>query len=106
MTGTTNIAQDSKSQPWKSVWPPASGVANQDSAVLDGLSDNELTNQRAYGSHASNTKGKIVHIMSTMCRCNNSQLDHESNKYHYRNLVQLAGMLFGVMRHTLPADSL
>lgn len=72
MIGATNTAQDSKSQPWKSVWPPASGVAQQDMAIPDSLSGDELTNQRAFGSHASNTKGRIVHLTQTMCRCNNS----------------------------------
>jgi hypothetical protein len=51
----------SKSQPWKNVWPPPAGTTDQ-AAIPDGLSTEEVTNQRAYGSHASNTKGKIVHI--------------------------------------------
>ena len=73
MTVTTNTAQDSKPQPWKSVWPPTSGVAHRNTAIPESLSDDELTSQRAYGSHASNTKGKIVHITKTMCKCNNTQ---------------------------------
>jgi len=49
-------------QPWKAVWPPAEGVADQATTIPAGLSAEETANQRAYGSHASNTKGRIVHI--------------------------------------------
>ncbi|KAK0730862.1 hypothetical protein B0H67DRAFT_444930, partial [Lasiosphaeris hirsuta] len=51
-------------QPWKRVWPPAAtrSTATRDNATADDLSVEELTNQRAFGSHASNTKGKIAHI--------------------------------------------
>ncbi|KAK7191275.1 hypothetical protein DPSP01_008346 [Paraphaeosphaeria sporulosa] len=49
-------------QPWKSVWPPAEKVADQADVIPEGISAEEVTNQRAYGSHASNTKGRIVHL--------------------------------------------
>lgn len=48
-------------QPWKSVWPPAQ-VVDQANTIPEGLSSEEVTNQRAFGSHASNTKGRIVHL--------------------------------------------
>jgi hypothetical protein len=51
-----------KTQPWKSVWPPTEQVVDQANVIPHGLSSEEVTNQRAYGSHASNTKGKIVHL--------------------------------------------
>ncbi|KAF2838488.1 hypothetical protein M501DRAFT_934607 [Patellaria atrata CBS 101060] len=56
------MAAAEQTQPWKAVWPPVSGVSDQASTIPDGLSAEEVTNQRAYGSHASNTKGRIVHI--------------------------------------------
>lgn len=49
-------------QPWKSVWP-APAVAAVQTAPQE-LSHEEMTNQRSFGSHASNTKGRIVHIKS------------------------------------------
>ena len=63
-----NNTQDTKAQPWKSVWPPTSAVAQRDITASSGLSKDEMTNQRAYGSHASNTKGRIVHISKTACK--------------------------------------
>jgi len=51
-------------QPWKSVWPPAGETIDGANIIPDGLSAEEVTNQRAFGSHASNTKGRIVHITS------------------------------------------
>jgi len=67
MTGNTadNSQGEIKAQPWKKVWPPVEGVAPSNAALPEGLSNEELTNQRAFGSHASNTKGRIVHIKST-----------------------------------------
>lgn len=56
------MAPTQKTQPWKSIWPPTKNAANNDAVIPDGLSDEEMINQRAYGSHASNTKGRIVHI--------------------------------------------
>ncbi|KAF2452477.1 hypothetical protein BDY21DRAFT_359302, partial [Lineolata rhizophorae] len=56
------MTQPGKAQPWKSVWPPPEGVVDQATTIPEGLSDEEMTNQRAYGSHASNSKGRIVHI--------------------------------------------
>jgi hypothetical protein len=45
-------------------------------------------------------------------RATNPNFDHESNEYHYRNLMQFAGTLFRVIsfargktRHVLPAES-
>lgn len=46
----------------KSVWPPAEKVADQADVIPEGISAEEVTNQRAYGSHASNSKGRIVHL--------------------------------------------
>ena len=54
------MTQTQQSQPWKAVWPPAQVEA---AAIPENLSTEEMTNQRAYGSHASNTKGRIVHIV-------------------------------------------
>ncbi|KAF2839193.1 hypothetical protein M501DRAFT_1016273 [Patellaria atrata CBS 101060] len=48
-------------QPWKAVWPPVNAV-DQAAVIPEGLSAEEVANQRAFGSHASNTKGRIVHI--------------------------------------------
>ncbi|KAK3363127.1 hypothetical protein B0T25DRAFT_562153 [Lasiosphaeria hispida] len=61
---TNNAAQESQAQPWKRVWPPAAtrSTTSRDHAAAEDISVEELTNQRAFGSHASNTKGKIVHI--------------------------------------------
>ncbi|MCJ1456012.1 hypothetical protein MMC28_006369 [Mycoblastus sanguinarius] len=46
-----------KSQPWKMFWPPADVVAAQGE-----LTTEEMNLQRSYGTHASNTKGKIFAI--------------------------------------------
>lgn len=46
-----------KSQPWKKFWPPQDGVAAQIE-----LTPEEMNLQRSYGTHASNTKGKIFAI--------------------------------------------
>lgn len=56
------MAPTGKVQPWKAVWPPAEGVPDRATTIPEALSTEEMTNQRAYGSHASNTKGRIVHI--------------------------------------------
>lgn len=48
-------------QPWKSVWP-APGAQDQAQTMADNVSREEMTNQRSFGSHASNTKGRIVHL--------------------------------------------
>ena len=46
-----------KSQPWKKNWPP------QDSATADvQMTPEQLDLQRSYGTHASNTKGRIFEI--------------------------------------------
>ncbi|KAF2727122.1 hypothetical protein EJ04DRAFT_392959, partial [Polyplosphaeria fusca] len=50
-----------QTQPWKAVWPPVN-VIDQANAIPEGLSAEEVANQRAYGSHASRTKGRVVHI--------------------------------------------
>jgi hypothetical protein len=49
----------SKSQPWKAAWPPEETNAAQ----LE-LTPEEMDLQRSYGTHASNTKGKIFAIDS------------------------------------------
>lgn len=54
-------------QPWKAVWPAAPGIADQATTVSANLSAEEMTNQRAFGSHASNTKGRIVHLKKSDC---------------------------------------
>lgn len=53
-------------QPWKNVWPaPATAI---EQAVAQDLSHEEMTNQRSFGSHASNTKGRIVHLKKSNCK--------------------------------------
>jgi hypothetical protein len=49
----------SKNQPWKASWPPA-----EDNAAQVELTPEEMDLQRSYGTHASNTKGKIFAIDS------------------------------------------
>ncbi|KXX80001.1 hypothetical protein MMYC01_202395 [Madurella mycetomatis] len=49
-------------QPWKTVWPAPTGAPDQAQTIPDNLSREEMTNQRSFGSHASNTKGRIVHL--------------------------------------------
>jgi hypothetical protein len=49
----------SKSQPWKASWPPVEAVTAQVE-----LTPEEMDLQRSYGTHASNTKGKIFAIDS------------------------------------------
>lgn len=51
-----------ETQPWKSVWPAEETASNQAATIPKDLSEEELTNKRAYGTHASNSKGRIVHI--------------------------------------------
>jgi hypothetical protein len=46
-----------KSQPWKAVWPP-----QETQAAHIELTAEEMDLQRSYGTHASNTKGKIFAI--------------------------------------------
>lgn len=53
---TTAIRDGQKSQPWKKFWPP------QDVAAQTVLTPEEMNLQRSYGTHASNTKGKIFAI--------------------------------------------
>ena len=45
-----------KTQPWKQNWPP------QDIAGQEQLTPEQQNLQRSYGTHASNTKGKIFAI--------------------------------------------
>ena len=49
-------------QPWKAVWPAPATAVDQSQAIPDNLSREEMTNQRSFGSHASNTKGRVVHL--------------------------------------------
>ncbi|RYO92114.1 hypothetical protein DL764_008183 [Monosporascus ibericus] len=46
-----------KSQPWKQFWPPTEGLAAEVQPTLE-----EMNLQRSYGTHASNTKGRIFTI--------------------------------------------
>ncbi len=52
-------------QPWKAVWPPTQGAVAP--SAPQNLSSEEMANQRAFGSHASNTKGRIVHLTKSDC---------------------------------------
>ena len=54
---TTTSRDGQKSQPWKKFWPPQDGVG-----VQVELTAEEMNLQRSYGTHASNTKGKIFVI--------------------------------------------
>jgi len=54
---STQIENGQKSQPWKKFWPPQQG----DAAQVE-LTPEEMNLQRSYGTHASNTKGKIFAI--------------------------------------------
>lgn len=45
-----------KSQPWKAFWPPQEGAAQTD------MTPAQMNLQRSYGTHASNTKGRIFEI--------------------------------------------
>lgn len=57
----------SKNQPWKASWPPAATNAAQAE-----LTPEEMDLQRSYGTHASNTKGKIFAIENkTKCKYTN-----------------------------------
>jgi hypothetical protein len=49
-------SQQPKSQPWKKNWPPQDLVGQAE------LTAEEMDLQRSYGTHASNTKGKIFQI--------------------------------------------
>ncbi|KAK1765236.1 hypothetical protein QBC33DRAFT_621439 [Phialemonium atrogriseum] len=51
------MAPATKSQPWKQFWPPADGVAAQVEQTPE-----EMDLQRSYGTHASNTKGRLFTI--------------------------------------------
>lgn len=66
MTGSISTAATTgqKSQPWKKSWPPRTGPAAQIK-----LTPEEMNLQRSYGTHASNTKGKIFAIdVSPKCQ--------------------------------------
>jgi hypothetical protein len=63
-------------QPWKKVWPPTN-VVDQANNIPQGLNSEEVANQRAYGSHASNTKGRIIHI-NTECKSSNTLRTNQS----------------------------
>jgi hypothetical protein len=54
---STQIQNGQKTQPWKNFWPP-----QQDNAAQVELAPEEMNLQRSYGTHASNTKGKIFAI--------------------------------------------
>ena len=61
MNGQTATASHDgqKSQPWKKFWPPQDSIAAHSE-----LTPEEMNLQRSYGTHASNTKGKIFAIDS------------------------------------------
>jgi hypothetical protein len=53
-----------KTQPWKASWPPV-----ETNAAQAELTPEEMDLQRSYGTHASNTKGKIFAIDNkTKCK--------------------------------------
>lgn len=57
-TQTPSVSESpEKSQPWKAFWPPQDGIATQTKLTAE-----EMNLQRSYGTHASNTKGKIFAI--------------------------------------------
>lgn len=58
MPACTIPTQAQKAQPWKANWPPAK-VDDQAQLTAE-----EMNLQRSYGTHASNTKGKIFVIDS------------------------------------------
>jgi hypothetical protein len=61
----TTSTVEQKTQPWKKFWPPQDGTATQ----ID-LTPEEMNLQRSYGTHASNTKGKIFAIDNKpKCKC-------------------------------------
>ena len=51
------MAASTKSQPWKQFWPPTEGLAVEVQHTPE-----EINLQRSYGTHASNTKGRIFTI--------------------------------------------
>ena len=53
------VQSGQKSQPWKQFWPSQNGVAAKTELTAE-----EMNLQRSYGTHASNTKGKIFAIDS------------------------------------------
>lgn len=53
------VENGQKSQPWKQFWPPQTGLAAKTELTAE-----EMNLQRSYGTHASNTKGKIFAIDS------------------------------------------
>ncbi|KAK0622781.1 hypothetical protein B0T14DRAFT_514466 [Immersiella caudata] len=55
-----------QTQPWKSVWPAPANAPSQAQTQSENISKEEMTNQRSFGSHASNTKGRIVHLKKCM----------------------------------------
>ena len=58
-SSVNGVQSEQKSQPWKQFWPPQSGVAAKTELTAE-----EMNLQRSYGTHASNTKGKIFAIDS------------------------------------------
>jgi len=78
------MTADQTQQPWKSVWPAPANAPNQAQTIPENTTREEMTNQRAFGSHASNTKGRIVHLKkckstSVYCRCPCAHTIHVSN---------------------------
>jgi len=49
------------------VWPAPATAVDQAQTIPENLSREEMTNQRSFGSHASNTKGRVVHLHK--CKC-------------------------------------
>jgi len=60
------MAPEQTQQPWKRVWPAPASAPDQAKTIPENISREEMTNQRSFGSHASNTKGRIVHL--SKCR--------------------------------------
>ncbi|KAK5651091.1 hypothetical protein OQA88_13695 [Cercophora sp. LCS_1] len=52
----------------ESVWPAPAGAQDQAQTITDNISREEMTNQHSFGSHASNTKGRVVHLKKC-CPC-------------------------------------
>jgi hypothetical protein len=68
-----NTSREQKSQPWKNFWPPQDVGAFQAN-----LTPEQENMQRSYGTHASNTKGRIFHIDSqTKCKCTYIDMEND-----------------------------
>jgi len=75
-----------KIQPWKKSWPPQDVQAEQPQSA------EQMNLQRSYGTHASNTKGKIFTIetkpKSTYTRLRNHRGRWSTNMADYRQVIR------------------